>query len=133
MKQLVILFLVGTLITSAGCSARLIDFTVISSKNTGMRAPNGKATKGKSMGFLGFGVSIKDAMDDALSNAGRGYDVLIDGVVRQKAYPFFSGFTVEGTAVKSEELKITMSKEEYDMWFAEHATTPESIVMEAGE
>lgn len=99
----------------SSCSQRLIDFTVISSKNTNLMIDKsqGKFTEGKSMKIFAIGVTIKDAMDNALQNAGPQYDMLIDGVVRIKQYPFYGGYVVEGTAVVSGDLRSDMGDEEF--------------------
>ena len=115
-KNLFVLALAVILLSS--CSARLVDFTVISSKNHSIKfnLDEGKVTKGKSMGVLGFGVNIKDAMDQALENAGPQYDVLVNGVVRSKSYYFYGGFEVEGTAVNSRKLIAKLGQEGYENW-----------------
>ena len=55
-------------IMTSSCSQRLVDFTIISSKNINMNfdVSHGKQVEGTSNGFLGIGASIKDAMDEAL-------------------------------------------------------------------
>lgn len=120
-KKLFLLMLVATL-TLSSCSQRLIDFTVISSKNHSLKfkKSEGVVVKGSSMGVFGFGVTIKDAMDKALASAGPDYDLLIDGVVRAKNYPFYSGFQVEGTAVSSSKLKALLGNEGFDEWCKEN-------------
>ena len=62
------LILIGVIVlTFTSCSYRLIDFTVISSKNVSLKIDKtqGIRVSGTSNGFLGIGVSIKDAMDKA--------------------------------------------------------------------
>ena len=111
------LLVVGVLLLSS-CSARLVDFTVISSKNHSIKfnIEQGIATKGKSMGFLAIGVNIKDAMDEALESAGPQYDILVNGVVRAKNYPFYGGFEVEGTAVNSRKLIAQLGEKGFNEW-----------------
>jgi len=110
------------LIFLSSCSYRLLDFTVISSKNTNLTIDKtkGKRTEGKSMKFLGIGVTIKDAVDDALENAGSKYDILIDGVLRAKNFPFYGGYIVEGTAFNSDEMQAALGEEEYQKWLKEN-------------
>lgn len=110
-----------TVILLSSCSARLVDFTVISSKNHSIKfnLDEGKATIGKSMRVFALGVNIKDAMDQALENAGPQYDVLVNGVVRSKSYPFYGGFEVEGTAVNSRKLIAQLGKDGYQKWLSE--------------
>ena len=125
-----------TLLLSS-CSQRLVDFTVISSKNTNLDfdKSKGKRTEGKSMQVLLIGVNIKDAMDNALQNAGPNYDMLIDGVVRSQTYPFYGGYIVEGTAVSSRDLRASLGKEGYENFAATHNIfVPETAeVIPAGE
>jgi len=72
------------------------------------------------MKFLGIGVTIKDAVDDALENAGSKYDILIDGVLRAKNFPFYGGYIVEGTAFNSDEMQAALGEEEYQKWLKEN-------------
>ncbi|MGJ8743590.1 hypothetical protein [Polaribacter sp.] len=118
-KNLFILTLLTLVLSS--CSARLVDFTIISSKNhsVNFNLENGVVTKGKSMGFLALGTNIKDAMDKALENAGPQYDVLVNGVVRSENYFFYGGFEVEGTAVNSRKLIAELGQEGYKNWLSE--------------
>jgi len=115
-KNLCMLALAVMLLSS--CSARLVDFTVISSKNHSIKfnLEEGKVTKGKSMGVFAIGADIKDAMDEALENAGPQYDILVNGVVRSKSYYFYGGFEVEGTAVNSRKLIAKLGEDGYEKW-----------------
>lgn len=107
------------LVSLSSCSQRLVDFTVISSKNHDLKIDKsqGIRVKGKSMGFLGLGASIKDAMDKALQSAGPDYDLLIDGVVRIEDYFLVSGFVVEGVAVNSSKVKAAAGLKGFDEWY----------------
>lgn len=102
----------------SGCSQRLVDFTVISSKNHGLKFDKTKGIRvtGKSFGFLGIGADIKDAMDNALQSAGPQFDLLIDGVVKMEDYFFVGGYVVEGTAISSGDLKATLGKKGFEDW-----------------
>lgn len=132
MKNLFKLSLVAFVVMSlASCSARLVDFTVISTKNADLniKKSEGVATEGKSMKFLNLGVNIKDAIDDALENAGPEYDLLVDGVIRSKQFPFYGGYVVEGTAVSSEKLKTKLGEKGYNEWCKNHnIVTPSTEV-----
>ena len=103
-KNVFLLALMLGLMTS--CSFRLVDFTVISSKDVSLNIDKteGVKVKGEKSYFLGLGWNIKDALDLALETAGPEYDLLIDGVVRYGSYPFISTVTVEGTAVSSKAM-----------------------------
>jgi len=112
------LILMVLVLTFSSCSQRLIDFTVISSKNVSIGIDKSKGVRvvGKSMQFLMMGVNIKDAMDNALHKAGNGYDLLIDGVVRIEQYPFYGGYVVEGTAVNTAKMKAQMGEAGFADW-----------------
>lgn len=115
-KNLLILALLIGSLTS--CSIRLVDFTVISSKNVNLDIDRtqGKKVKGEKSYFLGIGWNIKDAMDIALETAGPEYDLLVDGVVRYGSYPLISSITVEGTAVSSKAMKNKLGEAGFKSW-----------------
>ena len=101
---------IGALMISS-CTQRMIDFTVISSKNVTLRLPDdakGNKVEGRDMKFCApyFGMpNLKQAVDRAIESAGPGYDALIDGVVFNKAQFFTSGYIVTGTPIKTTKLK----------------------------
>jgi len=117
-----ILAVLIAVLTLSSCSQRLVDFTVISSKNHAINfdLEQGKATTGKSMGVFALGTNIKDAMDAAIVAAGPQYDILINGVVRSKSYVFYGGFIVEGTAVSSRKLIASLGLEGFEKWKKEN-------------
>jgi hypothetical protein len=91
-KSIAIAFVVATMALS---SCRLVDFTVISSKNVTLNVDkNAKRVIGK-------GFTVKGALDAAIEKAGPGYDALIDGVI----YNGLFRYKVEGTPIKSSEQK----------------------------
>jgi hypothetical protein len=100
-----------------------VDFTVISSKNVnlGFKKSEGKKVTGKSIGFLGIGATIKDAIDKALESAGPDYDLLVDGVVKEASYFLAAGYIVEGIAINSSIKKAELGGEEaFQKWCVEH-------------
>lgn len=118
-KRILKLSLILLVITSlSSCSQRLIDFTVISSKNVSLKfdKSQGRVTSGTSMGFLGLGANIKDAMDKALAAAGPDYDLLVDGVVRVNDYLFVSGYKVDGTAISTSKMKALLGVKGFEDW-----------------
>ena len=100
--------LITCMVAATGCSRRMTDFTVISTKNTVLAADGGagKPVKGEDcvpviLVHLGE-PSLKEAIDNAIESAGPGYDALVDGVVNHRYEYFFFGqdcWEVEGTAV----------------------------------
>ena len=120
-NKIVLVGLIGALVALMlnGCTQRLIDFTIISSKNVAMKVDK-SATRvhGKDevvVFLIPFGIpNLKEAVDRAIESAGPGYDALIDGVVSQYNYHFIvgvMGFKVEGTPIKSSEIEsISASK-----------------------
>jgi hypothetical protein len=91
------------------CNQRLIDFTVISSKNVTLRLPNdakGPRTEGKEVKMC-TAPQLKSAVDKAIEKAGPGYDALIDGVVYQRWEFIRSGWVVQGTPIKTSKLKAS--------------------------
>ena len=109
MKKIVILAGAVSALLLSSCQQRLIDFTVISSKNVTLRLPDdakGPRTKGKEMKACGTPM-LKAAVDKAIENAGPGYDALIDGVVFQRNEFFRMGWVIEGTPIKTAKLKAS--------------------------
>jgi hypothetical protein len=92
------LFIVVALvaISTSLTSCRLVDFTVISSKNVTLEV------KKDSPRVSAWGFTVKDAVDNAIEKAGPGYDALIDGVVLQGV---FFGYRVKGNPIKTSETK----------------------------
>jgi hypothetical protein len=110
------------LVMLQSCSLRLVDFTVISSKNCNLKIDKAQGIRvvGNSNGVLGIGSSIKDAMDKALQSAGPDYDLLLDGVVRMNDYVFVSGYKVEGTAISTSKMKAMMGNDAFNAWCREN-------------
>ncbi len=109
MKKLFIPILAVAAIALSSCNQRLIDFTVISSKNVTLRLPDdakGPRTTGKEMKMCTQPM-LKAAVDKAIENAGPGYDALIDGVVSSRNEFFRQGWVVEGTPIKTGKLKAS--------------------------
>lgn len=106
------------LIGNSSCTARLVDFTIISTKNAeiGTNKVKGKRTEGKKSYFLGLGFNLKDAIDDALENAGADYDLLVDGVVTYSNFPFVTIVKVKGKAIKSGDLVTMVGDENFEEW-----------------
>ena len=95
----------------SSCSYRLVDFTVISSKNHGLLfdKSQGKEVEAKSS-------TMKEAMDKALQQAGPDYDLLLDGVVYRMDYFFSAGYKIRGLAVRSSQLRAQLGEEGFQDW-----------------
>lgn len=132
-KSLLLVIGVVVSIVISGCTQRILDFTVISSKNVNMRvkdAGKGGRVKGEDMAtFVIFPLGapeVKEAVDRAIENAGPGYDALIDGVIYYKYNVFLLfgtfGYQVEGTPIKTSELITELKErgENVDKFFAGH-------------
>lgn len=106
----------------SSCSYRTLDFTIVSTKTYSLpiNKSAGTNTEGKCMRFLGMGASIKDAIDNALTNAGPGYDLLVDGVIYTKDNFFVSGYKVVGIAVKSADMRAELGEDGFKEWCSNH-------------
>ena len=108
MKKLILpAILVVASMSLTSCNQRLVDFTVISSKNVTLRLSEdgkGPRAEGKDMKMCGT-PELKEAIDKAIENAGPGYDALIDGVVYQRNEFYRMGWVVQGTPIKTNKLK----------------------------
>lgn len=111
------ILLAMSLMVLSGCTRRMIDFTVISSKNVDLgdnRAAIGTVrVEGVDacwwVTFIPLCVpNMKEAVDRAIESAGPGYDALIDGVVSSSAWHVLltgkNSFIVEGTPVKTGDM-----------------------------
>src|SRR5688572_25557140 len=120
-KNFIFILAIAVVTVLGGCKARLVDFTVISTKNVQLGNTKGERVRGKSMMFAGIGTDIKSAIDNALERAGDGSDMLVDGVVKQVSYwIFWAGFEVDGTAVNSTKLRASLGEAGFDKWCKEH-------------
>ena len=94
------------LLLATGCSIRVADLTLVSTKNIDLSqlkldARNGKRVKGQHCVFNLAGLpNLEVAIDRALENGGG--NVMIDQVSYQKAYPFVTCIEVEGTVLRTE-------------------------------
>lgn len=116
-----------TLLVS-GCSRRMIDFTVISSKNMQLQIPPeamGERVEGEDkvtwlfmvFGYIPLGTpNLKEAVDRAIESAGPGYDALIDGAIYRIADFYLlaiqSGYKVVGTPIKTSLAHASLPKED---------------------
>lgn len=103
-------------LAASGCSTRLVDFTIISTKNVAMRFEEGgmgPRVEGKDEVWSILGIplgvpNLEEAIDDAIEKSGPQYDALTDGVVYSYFYWFLltsvNGFKVEGTPISSAEI-----------------------------
>jgi len=112
-----------SIILFADCTQRLIDFTVISSKNVSMKIPDdgiGERIEGEHYVFTFLGIpfgfpNIKSAVDDAIENAGPGYDALMDGVIYYTQSLFKNGYRVVGTPINTSKLTQALNEKGIDV------------------
>lgn len=118
MKHILSILLLVFSLSLTNCSQRIASYTVASTKQTSLNIDKSKAVQvsGKSIGFLGIGASIDDAMNKALQSAGPQFDLLVDAQVKVVRYPYVSGFVVSGLAINSKEMKAFLGSEEYNNW-----------------
>jgi len=105
----------------SGCTIRMVDFTVISTKNA--RVPSvekGPRVVGKDcvvVFLFPFGIpNMKEAIDRAIESAGPEYDALVDGVVYMQNYAFLIGqqcYKVEGTPINTKKA-VSFNKKQPD-------------------
>ena len=101
MKKLFILVLMLSVTAMfSACSTRIVDFTVISSKNASVSGKVGKRVKGSDGTCAFLYPNMKEALDRAIEQE-PGADALVDGVVYYKSYYVWHAYEVEGTAVNT--------------------------------
>lgn len=100
------LSLIGIALLS-GCVTRMVDFTVISTKALSIGGEEGRQVVGEDcvpVVLAPVGTpNLKEAIDDAIEQAGPGYNAIKDGVVYWRNKSFFFGkscYEVKGTPVK---------------------------------
>jgi hypothetical protein len=100
-KFLVLVVLLVVAFSFSACTYRLVDFTVISSKNTAVKGKVGKRVKGSDGKCVYLGIpNMKEAIDRAIQQE-PGADALIDGVLYLKYYVFWQVYEIEGTAINT--------------------------------
>lgn len=114
------------LVFLTSCTLRLVDFTVISSKNVNVPRGKGQRVTAKDCVFVvivPIGMpNIKEAIDRAIESAGADYDALVDGVIYQDNFAFIFGqmcFRVEGTPINTKVKSSKNSLNEFegkDVW-----------------
>ncbi len=124
MKKITLKLALMTLVifTLTSCSQTILSFAVLSPYATSgdIDRSKGIKTEGRSTSMFIQGISIDEAMHDALKNAGGRYDMLIDGVVSYEQYPFVLMYVVKGTAISSKDLKATLGEKGFETWCSNH-------------
>ncbi len=105
----------------AGCTTRLVDFTIISTKNVKLpKTGLGSRAEGKDCVFLILGIptgvpNIKEAIDRTIESAGREYDALVDGVLSHSAwFALLVGqvcYKIEGTPINT-KVSVSMNEDQ---------------------
>ncbi len=103
----------------SGCTIRVVDFTVISTKNVKVPSVSkGSRVTGEDcipVIFVPLGIpNMKEAIDRAIESAGPEYDALVDGVVYRHNYSFIFGqvcIAVEGTPIDT-KTSVSLKKSE---------------------
>ena len=110
------------LMITTSCAHKLLEFSVLGTNSNGLNLnkSKGKAVTGKSMSFLSIGVKIKDAVNKAIKSAGSDYDLLVDGIIYYKTFPFWGGYTVEGTALVSSKMRAALGDDKFKDWCTQH-------------
>ena len=132
-KKAIIVLFSSLYILLSGCTIRIVDFTVISTKNVKIpTADKGTRVTGEDcvvVFLIPFGIpNMKEAIDRAIENAGPEYDALVDGVVYQLNHNFLVGqqcYKVEGTPINT---KKSVSMNEDGLLKHSKRSEPDSIL-----
>ena len=120
---LVVTLSIFTVFTS--CSYRIVDFTIVSSKNVylGNIDKTAQRVVGKHT-TINPTNAVKEAIDKAIEKAGSEYDALVDGVVKVSSYYciffYIYVYKVEGTPIKTLQLKADLGEKEFENWCQTH-------------
>lgn len=123
----------GCLIFLAGCTLRLVDFTVISTKNVQVPKAKSQRVDGKDCNLVPFSMpNMKEAVDRAIESAGGDYDALVDGVVYAQNIWLVIGtwtcYTIEGTPINTKAKSSMKDLEGKDLMFhSSRYTDPKSL------
>ena len=105
MRKLLLLVFLMFCLLSVGCSSRIADCTVISTKNIYCKnvdlttLEQKRGVIGKDIRFWGIGSNLQDAADKALEK-GDG-NLMIDPVFYYESFPLIcGGYVVKGTVIK---------------------------------
>ncbi len=95
--------LLGASLLAAGCTTRVADLTLISTKNIDLRQAQldvreGKRFKGQHCTFFTL-PNLEEAIDDALQKGGG--NIMVDQVTYQKLFLFSQCIEVEGTVLNT--------------------------------
>ncbi len=97
-KTILAVSMCAVLFLSTACTTRLVDFTVISSKNCDVKGKKMQRVKGSDGTCALMVPNMKEAIDRAIESQ-PGADALVDGVVYYKSYYLYHAYEVEGTAI----------------------------------
>lgn len=123
--ELILVSIVASVLLTS-CTQRVLDFTIVSSKQMNMRVEDsGKSNRVEGKDGVYWFITIplgtpnlKEAVDRAIESAGPGYDALIDGVIYAQTYWYivtgYSGYKVIGTPIKTSMLKAEFLKDGKD-------------------
>jgi len=120
--KLKITLILLTILTFTSCSQTILNFVVLGPNvsNVNIDKSKGVQTEGKSVSVFIQGLSINEAMNDALKNAGGSYDMLVDGEILFEQYPFIIMYVVKGTAMSSKDLKASLGEKGFENWCSNH-------------
>lgn len=111
------LLLAISLVLLQSCAHQIMNFTVMSSNSINLKYKDG--AKG-TIRVEGKGSTLDKAVNNALKNAGNGYDALVDGKVTMYHYSFvlfwIANFKVEGTPIKTSEVRAMLGDKSFDEW-----------------
>jgi len=99
-KLLLVLCICASFFLTTSCTRRIVDFTVISSKNCDVKGKKGQRVKGSDGTCALMYPEMKEALDRAIEQQ-PGADALIDGVIYYKSYYVYHKYEVEGTAIST--------------------------------
>ena len=97
------------LLLSSGCAVRIADFSVVSIKRSNIPAKEvGKRVSGENCAFSFLGLdwlskdpNLKEAVDQAMQNAGPDYDAMVEVTVYRKTGFWKNCYLVQGTVIST--------------------------------
>ena len=117
MKKIKLILNLILILSLSSCSINIMKYSVMSNKELNIQNTDGIKVSGYSDAwFKSQRKAVKEATDNALKQAGTGYDLLINGTIEMEYKVLYIRYRVNGTAYKSSDLINKYGKVGFEEW-----------------